>query len=185
MLNKIQKISNVFLFIFNTILVIMPILVLLQWFCSDISFVQFYTRSFGFSNPTTDAGLDIASLPLLQRFLGFLGTLLSISSWLISIVLLRKIFKNYSRANIFCVANARYYQILGYIFFLDALITRPLSGAILSIASTLSNPPGQRVISIGITSINLQSLFCGMIIIVIARVMYLASQIEEDQKLVI
>ena len=186
MLNKIERISNIFLFIFSIILVVIPILVFLQWFCSDVSFVHAYIAGgFGFYNPTTAAGLSIGSLPLFQQFLGFVGTLLGVSSWFISIVLLRKIFKNYSKSNIFCVVNARYYQILGYMFFLDALITRPLSGAILSIASTLSNPPGQRVVSIGISSVNLQSLFCGMILIVIARVMYLASQVEEEQKLTI
>ena len=185
MLHKIQKISKLCLIGFSILLLLIPLLIFVQWFCDDWSAIHHYMSYFGFDNPVNSQGLNIYSLPLLQQFIGFLGTLLSVSAWLIILVLLRKIFKNYIIANIFCTANAKYYQFIGYMFLLDSLITRPISGALLSIAATLSNPIGHRVITLSITNINLQSLFCGIILIIISRVMYLASQIQEEQQLTI
>ena len=64
-------------------------------------------------------------------------------------------------------------------------MAKPLCQALLTIAATLSNPPGQKQIIITFGMINLESLFCGAIIIVIARVMYLGNTLQEEQRLII
>ncbi|MFN7094908.1 MAG: DUF2975 domain-containing protein [Burkholderiales bacterium] len=81
--------------------------------------------------------------------------------------------------------NAQSYQKLGYLFFLDSFIAKPLCDIILTFAASLYNAPGHHYIAISFTMINLESLFCGAIIIVIAKVMYIGYKLQEEQQLVI
>ena len=191
MQNPVQKISRKFLFIFRSLLIIIPILVILQWFFIDMPFVKSWVKlGFGFFDPIKLGGLDpvqiadhMFSWP--EKWIGFIGTIIGLSPYFLAFFVLNCIFKNYCSNNIFTLENAKYYQRLGYIFFFNSLIANPLCQALLTAAATLSNPPGQKQISITVGMINLESLFCGAIIIIIARVMYMGNKLQEEQRLVI
>lgn len=190
MSHQVQKISQIFLFIFRTLLISIPILIILQWFFIDVAIVHSWVKLFGFFDPITLNGLDPVGIAdhlfsWQERWLGFIGTIIGLSPFLLAFVLLNSIFKNYCANNIFSLENAKYYQRLGYIFFYNSLIANPLCQALLTAAATLSNPPGQKQITIAFGMINLESLFCGAIIIVIARVMYMGNKLQEEQRLVI
>lgn len=191
MQNSVQKISHKFLFIFRFLLIIIPILVILQWFFIDIPLVNSWVNlGFGFFDPIKLGGLEPVGIAdhmfsLREKWIGFIGTIIGLSPYFLAFLLLNSIFKNYGTNNIFTLENAKYYQRLGYIFFYNSLIANPLCQALLTAAATLSNPPGQKQIHISFGMINLESLFCGAIIIIIARVMYMGSKLQEEQRLVI
>ena len=191
MSNPIHKISQIFLFISWALLILLPIMVFCQWFLIDIPFVKNYVEYFGFFNPikTGDGSvlvnIAIHTFTWQEKCIGFIGTLIGLLPLFLALIVLIPIFKNYSSGNIFSLKNARHYQQLGYIFIFDSLLAKPISQAVLTIAATLSNPPGQRQMMVSIGMINLESLFCGAIIIVIARVMYLGNKLQEEQRLVI
>ncbi len=190
MQNSVQKISQKFLFIFRCFLIIIPILVILQWFFIDIPLVKSWVRLFGFFDPIELGGLEPVGIAdhlfsWQEKWIGFIGTIIGLSPYFLAFFLLNCIFKNYCANNIFILENAKYYQRLGYIFFFNSLIANPLCQALLTAAATLSNPPGQKQITITFGMINLESLFCGAIIIIVARVMYMGNKLQEEQGLVI
>jgi hypothetical protein len=152
--------------------------------------VKSWVRLFGFFDPIKLGGLDPVQISnhlfsLREKWIGFFGTLIGLSPYFLAFWVLNCIFKNYCINNIFTLENAKYYQRLGYIFFFNSLFANPLCQALLTAAATLSNPPGQKQITITFGMINLESLFCGAIIIIIARVMYMGNKLQEEQRLVI
>ena len=192
MLNQIQRTATLFLLVFRALLIVIPLMVCLQWFFTDIPIIQSWVKVFGFFDPIkTDIGgfkaVWIADhiFTLKEKWIGFGGTMIGLSPLFLAITLLIPIFKNYRINNIFSLTNAKYYQKLGYVFFYDSLIAKPICQALLTIAATLSNPPGQQQIMITFGMINLESIFCGAIIIVITRVMYMGNKLQEEQRLVI
>jgi hypothetical protein len=76
------------------------------------------------------------------------------------------------------------YRRLGYILIAEA-IANPIHGALLSIALTLHNLPGQRMLSIGLSSRDLTGAIMGGIVLVISWVMDEGRKLEEEQTLTI
>jgi hypothetical protein len=105
--------------------------------------------------------------------------------FLLSLLVLKSIFKNYQQGEIFSTANALHYKKLGWLFFLDALLIKSLSNTLLVLAVTLTNPPGHRWITISYGTPNLKALFCGMLVIIISWVMLEASKLHDDQQFTI
>jgi hypothetical protein len=99
--------------------------------------------------------------------------------------ILRSIFHNYEKGEIFTLTNGRHYRTLGLLFFLEALLFQPLSHMLLVLAMTLFNPPGHRYITVSFGTPNIEALFCGTVIIVISWVMIEAAKLEGEQKLII
>ena len=189
MSSQIHRISKIFLLVCYALLIIIPTLVLLQWFAIDSSLVQSFIKPFGFFNPimTSQGAVYFVDhhFSFIESLIGFVGTAIGLSPLILALVLLIKIFKNYCIGNIFSLKNAIYYKYLGHLFFFDALLAKPICQALLTMSATLSNALGHREIQVSFTNLNLESLFCGAIIIVIARVMHIGSKIQEEQQLVI
>ena len=47
---------------------------------------------------------------------------------------------------------------------------------------SFNNPPGQRILSISFTGLDVVTLFCGMIVLVISYVMNEAQKIADEQR---
>ena len=207
MSDKIQKTSRILLITFYILFFLILVQAILQWFWSDQEWMRSYLKhGLGFfspiftssvpvdngahffaskTTPLTYVDIGVHIFTFKEKCIGFIGTIIGLSPLLIALGVLIKVFKNYAIGNIFSLQNAKYYEKLGYLFFYDSLLAKPLYQALLTIAATLSNPPGQREIAFSFTMINLWSIFCGIIVIVIARVMYYGNKLQEEQRLVI
>lgn len=117
--------------------------------------------------------------------LGLLTTLICALPTFIGLWILRGIFKNYSEGNIFSSANASSFRVIGILFFVDALVAIPLKDTLMTLATTMNNPPGERMISLSVGTTNLEALFTGLVIIVISLVMSEGSKLQTEQELVI
>ena len=95
------------------------------------------------------------------------------------------IFSNYKIGEIFNLDNAKYYNFLGWMFFIHAVIAKPISEGLMVLAVTLANPVGERYISISFGTPNLASIFYGIIVLVVSWVMLEAAKIKEEQSLII
>jgi len=124
-------------------------------------------------------------LNFLSKSIGLFGSILSSLPLLLGIIILKRLFQNYRQGNIFSFENAKKYQYLGWLFFLDGLCTKPLSEMFLILAATLSNPPGHRYITLGFGSPNIEALLCGFLVLVISWVMMEGYKLHEDQKFTI
>lgn len=167
---------------FNFLLAAIPLAILLQWILLPVNSIygdQFITTPLG---PVDLHNMDWT--PLL-KILGFLSDVMSTAPYLIALITLRSLFRKYLNGSIFSSHNANQFKKLGITALLNALIFAPLSYTLLILATTLSNPPGQRFISIHFGSLNLASIFLGLILIVVSKVMVQATSMHEDQQLTI
>jgi len=185
-MHRIQKISRLMLLVLNFLLLLIPLWNSIIWLFNDReSLAPFFSYSLFVSTP--EGMINIATLQLnpLQQFLGICSSFIGSAPLLIGIIFLKKLFQNYKKGHIFTLENAKKYQQLGYFFFLDAFITKPLSDTFSVIATTLNNSPGHRYISVGFGTPNLETIFCGILVIIISWIMVEAQKLQDDQHLTI
>ncbi len=119
------------------------------------------------------------------RLFGFSANMIGMLPVLLGLGVLRTIFKNYANGEIFTLKNALLYRQLGFLCLLDGALTSWLSETLLGLAVTLTNPPGQRVLSVSFGTQNMPALFYGAIVILVSWVMIEASKLQDDQKFTI
>ena len=115
--------------------------------------------------------LYVAGLP---RFLVTMGILLCLC----------RLFRLYETGNFFEVANVVLYRRLGTLF-LVAVLASVLSDTLGSVALTLHNPPGQRMLTVGLSSNHLQLLFVGLVAMALGRVMEQGRLLQDEAKLTV
>jgi hypothetical protein len=184
-MSRIQKVSSYFINLFDVLIAALPIWLVIQWIfvIGDDSPINLLS---GFPNLYTHFSTGIERAEIIDintvhwdgtsRFIGFLS---------LSFIMLRSIFRNYKKGQIFTSANAIYYKYLGYLFIINALLIQPLSRAIIVYAMTFTNGPGNRSISLTFGTDNIENIFCGLMIIVISWVMLEASKLHDEQKFTI
>lgn len=120
-----------------------------------------------------------------SKIIGFIASLISLIPVYISLFALKSIFNNYKIGAIFTNINACQYRLIGSLFFLNALLIKPLSDMLMVVSVTLLNPPGHRYITLGFGTPNLENLFYGLILMVISWIMLEATKLREDQEFTI
>jgi len=187
--DKIQRLSRYLLVIFNALLAILPLSVIIQWLFVDTDTIQNLINQGFLQKPisTPEGYVNLSTIhwsfptkiiSLLPQSLGFLPLFLSL-------FLLKSIFLNYQKGEIFSTINASLYRYLRWLFFLDALIGQPLSNLLFLLAATLAISPGQRYITLSFGIPNIEALFCGILIIVISWIVLEASKLHDVQKFTI
>jgi hypothetical protein len=188
-MNQIQKVSSYLLITFNVLLVALPLCDIIQWFFIDTGTIKNLLAQgiVGKSVQTPEGYVNLSTVQWtpFSKTLGFSADILGLLPFVLILFGLKSIFRNYQKGEIFSTANARYYKYLGWIFFFDALLIRSLSNTLMVLAVTLSNPPGHRYINIQFGTPNMKSLFYGIIVIVISKIMLEASKLHDDQRFTI
>jgi Protein of unknown function (DUF2975) len=184
--DKIQRVSRYLLVIFNALLVILPLFVIIQWLFIDTDTIKNLLDQ-GFlqkpiSTPEGYVNLSTIHWSFLAKIIGLLAQSVGLLPLFLSLFVLKSIFLNYRKGEIFSTINASHYRHLGWLFFLDALIAQPLSNLLMVLAVTLTNPPGHRYITLSFGTPNIEALFCGMLVIVISWIMLEASKLHDEQK---
>lgn len=92
---------------------------------------------------------------------------------------LRRLFELYTGGEIFsmnCVSRLRSFAhaLLAY------GIASPIAMALISVVVTMNNPPGERALSIALSSNDVVTLFIGGVFVVIARVMVEGGKLAEE-----
>lgn len=186
---NIRRLSRILITVLYGGLIILPCLTTFTWLFNDLPFIQSLCKQ-GMIRETihTQEGpinlCDVKLTPL-GKALGVLSNIVgSLSSWL-SLMVLIKLFKRYKTGQVFSFSNVNAYRQLGGLCLINALAMRPLQELLSSLAVTLSNPPGQRYISIGFGSPNIYDIVTGLIIVTIAWVMAEGYRLQNDQQLTV
>ncbi len=191
-MNKIQKTSTFLLVIFNVLLMSTPLLIVLQWIfveakITDIPTIINFLGVLEKTIQTPEGYINLNTVPWtnFSKLLGFSADILSILPFVLSLFVLKTIFKNYQKGKIFTALNAINYKKLGWLFLADALIIKSLSHTLMVLAITLTNPPGHRYINVHFGTPNLEALFVGTLLVIISWVMLEASKLHDEQKFTI
>ena len=181
-MKKIALVSKILQVVFWIALISLPILTVLFWFYFED------LKAFGFSDRF--GGIDLNSLPLQlplplsARFFAMAASALPLAVDMVIVYLLIKLFNLYARGKIFTANNVRLIRWIGYTILIGQAIS-PVHQALLTLALTISNPPGQRMISIGLDNQNLFAIVSAVIIILVAWIMDEGRRLQEEQALVI
>ena len=191
-MNQIQKVSSYLLVILNALLIVLPLLVVIQWVFietkitgagSAINFFGVLEKTI--HTPEGYVNLSSIHWTLFPKMLRFSSDVLGLLPFMLSLFVLKSIFKNYHQGEIFSTINAIHFRKLGWLFFLDALLIKSLSNTLMVLSVTLTNLPGHRWLTFGFGTPNLKSLFCGILVVIISWVMLEASKLHDDQKFTI
>jgi hypothetical protein len=123
-------------------------------------------------------------LPLFVRLLCFCATLPATAAAMYSMRALRALFRLYARGEVFSGRNVACYRKLGLslLYWSGAVF---LQTPLLSLAMSVGMPPGQRQLTVALGSVELATLFAGLIALLISWVMDEGRRIEEEQSLTI
>lgn len=178
-MDKIQRVSFYVARLFDYTVIIVPMYIILQWLFVDAAYLIPYEAIEGIGSWNQMTWTPWA------RALGCCSQVLGLAPFLGIVYLLAQVCHRYEVGAIFTQANALCYYQLGKLLFFDALLMQPISGGLWVLATTLSNPVGQRCIRISFGTPNVMALLMGLLVIFISWVMLEGSKIQEEQQLII
>lgn len=190
-MDRIQRVSNWHLIIFNFLLIYLPLEIICYWTFIDSSFVSHLAMGpkemFFDVIPTPEGLIHLSQVhwTLAAKAIAFMGDLLNQLPLFLGLFSLKAIFSNYRKGAIFTIDNAKHYRRLGLLLFLNALIARPIAGMLTMLGITFANASGHRLLTINFGTPNLSSIFLGFLLMVISWVMLEASRLEEENKLIV
>ena len=129
--------------------------------------------------PDVPAGLTPA-----VRIMACAASMIPAGVVLYALAVLRRLMGLYAAGTIFAPENARAYRGLGRAALL-AVPARVLCQTLLTLAMTLPNPPGQRILSIGLEGGDAALLFVGAVVLLVARIMEQGAALAEENALTI
>ncbi|NMC51032.1 MAG: DUF2975 domain-containing protein [Desulfovibrio sp.] len=174
-LGRIRSVSRTFRTLCTALMVLLPLGLAVYWF-----FLNDLPKSMLEPLP---AAPSVALGPGL-RLLGFLATMIPCGVLLYAVWRLRRLFSLYMAGRIFGPENVACYRGLGKALLLWAgasFVQTPL----LSIIATLPNPPGTRLLMLGVGSGELGFLFLGSLVLVVSWVMDEGRKLDEEQALTV
>ncbi len=123
-------------------------------------------------------------IPALSRMLAFLCDMVPISAIIYALFKLKNLFLLYETGRIFTGQNVDCYRGLGrtlMVWVACDIVNRTLLGIVL----TLDNPPGKRLLVIGLDGGDFTGIFVGIAVLIISWVMDEARKMQEEQALII
>lgn len=123
-------------------------------------------------------------LPAQGRLLGFIVSLIPLAVHILMFSTIIKLFTLYEKSVVFALENVRLYRRLGILFVVQCF-SSVVYNTLLTGALTLSNPPGQRMLSVSIGTKELSDLLTGAVIILISMVMEEAHKLKTESDLTI
>jgi len=128
--------------------------------------------------------VDVFPLPWSALLMGFLTSMLPVGVGLYGVYCLSRLFRLYEHGQVFLAENVYWYKRLSRVL-LWSCLAGILCRCLLSVVLTLHNPPGQRMISLSLSSDDLNLLLLGGVLAVIAWVMDEGRRLQEEADLTV
>ncbi len=123
-------------------------------------------------------------LPLNSRLLALSGGVPAIIIMVLALIGLKRLFSLYERGIYFQSENVALFRLLGKLAFWSVLAD-VLNKTVLDLARTINNPPGERILSIGLSSDHLKLMLVAVIIMIIAMVIDEGRKIQDEMQLTV
>lgn len=183
---KLISTSKTMLIILRILFLLLIVIAVIPWLAPTSKISEVLFGVYGIPHYTTkNFGEVVSNFTLLNRSLGFIGSIISLLPLFIGVLIMLRLSKNYASGSVFSIANAKSYSRLGIIYLLSAIILQPISQILFSLCATINNPVGQRSISITFDIANLTAIFFAIMLVVIGQVMKLGQKISEEQELTV
>ncbi len=173
---RITKVSRKLRLVCTWLIVCLPVLCAIFW----VFFNRIYAMAPMIPLPVR-VDHDISSF---NRALAFLCDLVPLSAIIFALLKLKNLFSLYERGHIFTERNVNCYRALGRALMVWVgcdFVNRTLLGIVL----TLDNPPGKRLLVIGLDGGDFTGIFVGVAVLIVSWVMAEARKMQEEQALII
>lgn len=133
------------------------------------------------------AGFDVVhpeSLPVETKLLGLVVACVPLTLTCAMLANLAALFAGYARGEVFTAGGVRRIRRVGLLLLVRELAA-PFVGAAMSVALTLGNPPGGRMLVLGFESANLTQIVTALTILMAGYVMDQGRQLHDDAQLTI
>jgi DUF2975 family protein len=179
-MTKIQRTSRMARLCFQGFIVLLPLSVSYYWLTVNTTYD--YLGLLGIIELDLDVA-ELTQVPLSPstRILALVVSLILCIILMQALNLLIRLFKNYERQDIFSYENAVLYTKLGRLIFYWVFGGFIYNGA-LSVILSFNNPPGERVLELTFTGVDVMTLFLGVIVLIISWVMKEAYEISEEHR---
>jgi len=172
---RIQQLCRFFQYLFFGWLVAIPIIHVCIWICfNHLPSAMFHDVSTMIQRPISPGILVIAGL---VSFL--LSALQMAMTWM-----LIRLFRLYRDGKFFLAENVSCLWNISKLLLAQAL-AKPVIETLTTTILSFSNPPGQRMLSIGLDSADISTAMTGGIVFVIAYVMEEGRKLQDEQELTI
>ncbi|HEY9161161.1 MAG TPA: DUF2975 domain-containing protein [Desulfomonilia bacterium] len=175
-IERVQTLSKRLRVIFTVVLVLIPVIQILFW----VFFNQL-------PKDMIPNDLPVAvqqNLPLSARLTALAASFITSGVAMACVYFLIRLFSLYEKAEIFTEGSVKCLRSLGRLIlwlFAAGIVQQPL----MSMALTLHNPPGQRIIRLGLSSDDIKILLIGIVVVLIAWVMDEGRVLYEEQQLTV
>ena len=119
-------------------------------------------------------------MPGASLLAGFAISLLPAGLTIFALEQLRRLFGRYAQGVIFAAGNSRHLRRFA-LSVIGLALLQPLTIALLSVALSWGNPPGQRMLTLSVGTPEVSMLFVGAVFLVIAWIMELGRELAEEQ----
>lgn len=176
---KIKKTAGKFRVVFLALMVVSPFVPVIVWMCyNGLPSVMKLQMFADLHVPMT------VELSLRTRILAGAASLIPGAVLMAGLLYLVRLFGLYARGMIFTAENVACYRKLGHVI-LWSMAASIVHSSLMTIVLTLDNPPGQRMISFGISSSEIARLLIGMIVLLVSWIMEAGREIQEEQQLTV
>lgn len=178
-LERIKIQGKRFKYLFIALFIITPVIPVAVWIfynnlpgvIRDQMMKQFFT--------TAPAGLAMD-----QRIYAALAGLIVSGITMAGFYVLIKLFDLYEKGIIFSSNNVSCYRKLGYLIIIS-MAAGIIQNSVMSVIFSLHNPPGQRIITLSLSSSDKAMGIIGMIVVLISWIMDAGREIMEEQELTV
>ena len=167
---KIQRVSALMSALCVLIVILLPLLLL--WIWVDFERINGTLEYIG-------NALRPETIALPYRILSFIISMVPVALLMWGLLHLRALFELFRKAVFFSEANARLLHKFAMMLFFSTLAS-PIARALVSVAVTINNPPGQRAVVVNIGSGDLNSLFVATVFLAVAWVMREAHALAQE-----
>lgn len=180
-MSNIQKVSQWFKWLFQLMVIAMPILLMVFWIDAP-SPVSSAAASYGMVISYIPKGINIIHpLSAETKLLGFVISLIPLTVQMFVLYFLIRLFRSYEKCDIFSYKNVCYIKYIGIALFVGQIFS-PIYQALLSAALTWHNPHGERYVHISFSGVNLGILLTALMVILISWIIAEGYKLKEDQR---
>ncbi len=165
--NKIQMLSKAIARVTTGLLIILPVISFMIWAKLDWLSAMFRQE------------YDASTFNIKTQAFGALFSLLPLSIWMYGLYNIRNLFINYAKGRVFFAENARYIKRFAWMSILGGGLA-PIFGGVYSVILSMNHPVGERMLSVGLGTTEIQTLLLGLVFVVIAHVMEDAHALSEE-----
>ena len=172
-INRIRSVSRVMSFLCLIGMLGLPASLTLGWLFPEL-FGGAYTGLERHWGPPEE-------LPMINRFLGLVVSMVPASLLIYGLARLRRMFRLYEAGEIFSTETALCLKQFGIAVMLQAIL-HPVAGAFQSVIVTFHNPPGERMLTLSFGSAEYSAALLGGLLLVIAWIMGQGAKLAEENR---